>query len=139
MVVVGLDGSDSSWRAAAYAVGLARRQRALLVVLHVLPVHVVAGLAGVSWMAGDCDRVAAARLSERMAEGLGCMAEARSLRWEFTVLPPGAAVAGITEVATARRADTVVVGASVRLLHRLGGAVGARLVTAGRWPVVVVP
>lgn len=139
VVVVGLDGSDSSWRALAYAVGLARRQQALLVVVHVLPVHVVAGLAGLAWMISDSDQAAAATLRRRIEQGLACMSEARSLRWEFAVLPPGDPVAGITAVASARRADTVVVGASVQPHHRLAGAAGTRLVRAGRWPVVVVP
>ena len=35
LIVVGLDGSDSSWRAAAYAAGLARRQHSKLVLVYV--------------------------------------------------------------------------------------------------------
>ena len=38
VIVVGLDGSESSMRAAAYASGLARRQNALLAIVYVQPV-----------------------------------------------------------------------------------------------------
>ena len=139
VVVAGLDGSDTSWRAVAYAVGLARRHEALLVLVHVLPAHPVAMLAGAAWMLAGTDVSAAGELHRRVAAGLGCMAEARTLRWEFEVLPVGDPVTGIARVAEERRADTVVVGASHTLGHRLWGATGTRLVRTGRWPVVVVP
>lgn len=38
VILAGLDGSDSSWRATAYAAGLARRQGALLAVAYVQPI-----------------------------------------------------------------------------------------------------
>lgn len=139
VVVVGLSGSDASWRAVAYAVGLARRQDALLVVVHVLPVHVAAALAGAAWMLSDTDRIAAGRMERRIAAGLAGMSEARSLRWDFEVLPPGDVLAGISDAADRCRADTVVVGTSSRLRRRFGGAVGVKLVRVRRWPVLVVP
>ena len=139
VVVAGLDDSDSSWHAVAYAVGLARRQEALLVLVHVLPAHPIALLAGAAWLLAGTDVTAADELRGRVAAGLSCMTEARALRWEFVVLPVGDPVAGIAHVADERRADTVVVGASHTFTHRLAGATGARLIKAGRWPVVVVP
>ncbi len=138
VVVVGVDGSDASWRATAYAVGLARRQDARLVAVHVLPVHTVAMLAGVSWMLADTDQAAAWAMRRRISAGLACMAEVGVLRWEFCVVTAGDAVAGLSRVAAERRADMVVVGASGRR-HRLTGSVGARLLRAHRWPVLVVP
>lgn len=139
VIVAGVDGSDSSWRATAYAVGLARRQNALLVLVHVLPVHPTAVLAGVAWMLTDSDMSLAKQLRQRVAVGLGCMGEAWSPRWEFHVVTAADPVAGLSGAADELRADTVVVGASERLVHRLAGSVGVRMVKAGRWPVVVVP
>ena len=138
-VVIGVDGSDSSWHAAAYAVGLARRQEALLVVVHVLPQHTSAMLGGVAWMLNGTDTSEADRLRRRVATGLVCSTEARSLRWEFHTVRGGDVVAGLTRVADALRADTVVLGASRRLRHRIFGSAGVRMVRVGRWPVVVVP
>lgn len=45
----------------------------------------------------------------------------------------------LTTIAEQTRADTVVVGASEHLGHRIVGSLAARLVRAGKWPVIVVP
>jgi nucleotide-binding universal stress UspA family protein len=139
VIVAGLDGSDSSWRATAYAMGLARRQDALLVLVHVLPAHAAAGLAGVAWMLADGDRVLAEQLRGRVAAGLARTFEARPPRWEFHVLRAPDVVAGLSRTADELRADTVVIGASRGLRHRLFGSAGVRLVKSGKWPVIVVP
>ncbi|WP_073501060.1 universal stress protein [Actinacidiphila paucisporea] len=139
VVVVGLDDSDSSWRAAAYAVGLARRQDALLVMVHVLPVHTTAMLAGLSWMLAADDLALAERLRHRVASGLAGTVGLPAPRWEFQVLRAADVVTGLAETADELRADTVVVGASKGLRHRLFGSPGVRLVRTGRWPVIVVP
>jgi nucleotide-binding universal stress UspA family protein len=138
-VVVGLDDADSSWRAAAYAVGLARRQDALLVMVHVLPVHPAAMLAGLSWMLATDDLAAARQLRNRVAAGLAGAPGLASPRWTFHILRAADVVTGLAETADDLRADTVVVGASTGLRHRLFGSPGVRLVRAGRWPVIVVP
>jgi nucleotide-binding universal stress UspA family protein len=137
--VAGVDGSDSSWRATAYAVGLARRQNALLVLVHVLPMHPTAVMAGVAWMLADGDRIIAEQLRRRIVVGLACTVEAPPLRWEFRVLRATDVVAGLARTADELRADTVIIGASRGLRHRLCGSAGVRLVKSGKWPVIVVP
>lgn len=138
-VVVGLDDSDSSWRAAAYAVGLARRQDALLVMVHVLPVHPTAMLAGLSWMLAADDMAVARQLRHRVALGLAGTPGLPAPRWEFHILRAPDVVTGLAGTADEMRADTVVVGTSRGLRHRLFGSPGQRLVRTGRWPVIVVP
>jgi nucleotide-binding universal stress UspA family protein len=45
----------------------------------------------------------------------------------------------LTTIAAQTRADAVVVGASEHVGHRIMGSLAARLVRAGKWPVIVVP
>lgn len=138
-VVVGVDDSDSSWRATAYAVGLARRQDALLVMVHVLPVHTASMLAGLSWMLAADDVAVAEQLRNRVAVGLAGTIGLPAPRWEFQILRAADVVTGLAETADELRADTVVIGASRGLRHRVFGSPGVRLVRTGRWPVIVVP
>jgi nucleotide-binding universal stress UspA family protein len=136
VIVVGMDGSESSMRAAAYASGLARRQNALLAIVYVQPVL----SAGASMGAPVSDTTSA------IAEGL--VAEIRSsverlkgvfdIRWEFHTFR-GDPYNGLVTAADELKADAVVVGASESAGHRIIGSVAVRLVKAGRWPVTVVP
>lgn len=136
MIVVGVDGSDSSLRAAAYAGGLARRQHALLAIVYVQPVMPAGAALGVP--VGDT--------TGEIAEGL--VAEIRSaaervkgiwdIRWEFHTVR-GDPYSGLVTAADELTADAVVVGASEQAGHRIVGSVAVRLVKAGRWPVTVVP
>ncbi|EDY66343.2 universal stress protein [Streptomyces pristinaespiralis] len=136
VIVAGLDGSDSSLRAAAYASGLARRQGALLAVVYVQPVM----------PAGAAFGVPVAETTGEIAEGL--VAEVRAaaervrgiwdVRWEFHTVR-GDPYTGLVTAADELKADAVVVGASESAGHRFIGSVAVRLVKAGRWPVTVVP
>ncbi len=48
-------------------------------------------------------------------------------------------LAELTKIAGQAHAGVVVVGASEHLGHRVVGSLAARLVRAGKWPVIVVP
>ena len=136
VIVVGMDGSDSSFRAAAYAGGLARRQNALLAVVYVQPVM----------SAGAALGVPVAETTDEVAEGL--IAEIRAaaervkgiydVRWEFHTFR-GDPFNGLVTAADKLKADAVVVRASEQAGHRIIGSVAVRLDKAGRWPVTVVP
>lgn len=136
VILVGVDGSDSSYRAAAYAGGLARRQHALLAVVYIQPVLA----------AGAAFGVPAAQTTDEIAEGL--ITEIRDatervkgifdVRWEFHTFR-GDPYNGLVTAADDLKADAVVVGASEQAGHRIIGSVAIRLVKAGRWPVTVVP
>ncbi|KAK1184087.1 universal stress protein [Streptomyces sp. NBS 14/10] len=136
VIVVGVDGSDSSWRAASYAAGLARRQRALLAVVYVQPVLAAGAALGAS-VAQTTEQVAEELIQEirRAAERLRGVFE---VRWEFHTFR-GDPYNGLVQAADELKADAVVVGASEQAGHRFVGSVAIRLVKAGRWPVTVVP
>lgn len=136
VIVVGVDGSDTSWRAAAYAAGLARRQGARLAIVYVQPwMSAVAGL-GVDTRSITSD--IAEDLVKEIREATERVRDIFTVRWEF-LTRRGDAFSELAKAADELGADAVVVGASQQAGHRLVGSVAMRLVRAGRWPVTVVP
>ncbi|MFJ4690411.1 universal stress protein [Streptomyces sp. NPDC088766] len=136
VVLAGVDGSDPSLRAAAYAAGLARRQGALLAVVYVQPV-MAAGAALGAPVAEATDEIAqdiVAQIREATERTRGIF----DVRWEFHTFQ-GDPYNGLVKAADQLKADAVVVGASEQAGHRIVGSVAVRLVKAGRWPVTVVP
>ncbi|GAA1294385.1 hypothetical protein GCM10009647_005540 [Streptomyces sanglieri] len=136
VIVAGLDGSDSSMRAAAYAAGLARRQGAMLALVYVQPV-LPAGAALGAPIADATGEVAEGLVSE-IREATRRMKDIWDVRWEFHTFR-GDPYNGLVTAADELKADAVVVGASESAGHRFIGSVAIRLVKAGRWPVTVVP
>ncbi|MFJ2054675.1 universal stress protein [Streptomyces sp. NPDC087908] len=134
--MAGVDGSDSSLRATAYAAGLARRQNALLALVYVQPV-LTAGVALGAPTAGTTEEIAQDLVAQirRSAEQVKDLWQ---IRWEFHTFR-GDAYTGLVRAAEELTADAVVVGASESAGHRFVGSVAVRLVKAGRWPVTVVP
>ncbi|WP_030572299.1 universal stress protein [Streptomyces aureocirculatus] len=136
VIVAGVDGSDSSLRAAAYAGGLARRQRALLAVVYVQPV-VAAGAALGAPIADTTEEIAENLIAE-IRDATERVKGIFDVRWEFHTFR-GDPYNGLVTAADELKADAVVVGASEQAGHRIVGSVAVRLVKAGRWPVTVVP
>jgi nucleotide-binding universal stress UspA family protein len=136
VIVVGVDGSDSSLRAAAYAAGLARRQRALLAVVYVQPLMAAGAALGVP-VAETTDEIAE-DLVRYIREATERVKDIFDVRWEFHTFR-GDPYCGLVTAADDLKADAVVVGASEQAGHRIVGSVAIRLVKAGRWPVTVVP
>ncbi|MFJ8944538.1 universal stress protein [Streptomyces sp. NPDC102395] len=136
VIVAGVDGSDSSLRAAAYAGGLARRQHALLAVVYVQPVTAAGAVLGapVAEVSEEIAEDIVAQIREAAERNRGLF----EVRWEFHTFR-GDPYSGLVRAADELKADAVVVGASEQAGHRLVGSVAVRLVRAGRWPVTVVP
>jgi nucleotide-binding universal stress UspA family protein len=135
LIVVGVDGSRTSLRAAAYAAGLARRQHSRLLVVYVMRPSAIIGVApGVASALIEAATETANDLERQLQEGaarLGLDAEFRSVS--------GDPWTELNRVATESKADAVVVGASEHAGHRIVGSLATRLVRAGKWPVTVVP
>ncbi|SDJ46490.1 Nucleotide-binding universal stress protein, UspA family [Streptomyces indicus] len=136
VIMVGVDGSDTSLRAAAYAGGLARRQNALLAVVYVQPV-MAAGAALGAPVADVTDEIAEGLITE-IKDATERVKDIFSVRWEFHTFR-GDPYNGLVTAADELKADAVIVGASEQAGHRIVGSVAVRLVKAGRWPVTVVP
>jgi nucleotide-binding universal stress UspA family protein len=137
-ILVGLDDSITSLRAASYAAGLARRQGASVTIVYVAP---VASLGAAT--PGGADLAAAQRLAtHQIAADMRRRAEevSRELGIAITfIAAEGDPYSELCRIADETRADAVVVGASAHAGHRLIGSLAVRLVRAGRWPVTVVP
>lgn len=136
VIVVGVDGSESSLRAAAYAAGLARRQHALLALVYVQPV-MAAGAALGAPVAETTDQIAEDLIAQ-IREATEQVKDIFQVRWEFHTFR-GDPYNGLVKASDELKADAVVVGASEQAGHRIIGSVAIRLVKAGRWPVTVVP
>jgi nucleotide-binding universal stress UspA family protein len=135
VILVGVDGSDTSMHAAAYAGGLARRQAAHLVVLFVASPNRLTAMSPAAF-------ALMYQTTEEMARELRAMAESRAeeLGIQLTFRTArGDPYTEMCRVATEIKADAIVVGASTWAGHRFAGSLAVRLVKAGRWPVTVVP
>jgi nucleotide-binding universal stress UspA family protein len=135
VLLVGVDGSETSMRAAAYAAGMARRQRARLVVLFVRPFSAAAGMsAGATAGMHESYDFVAAELRQNMEE------QAPRLGIDVVVVErDGNPFSEIVRLADEIQADAVIVGASTKAGHRFVGSLAVHLVRASRWPVTVVP
>lgn len=135
ILLVGIDGSETSLRAGAYAGGLAYRQHARLVCLYVRTYSVAAGV-------GIAAVPSIARAHDDIASELRELVEAESVRIGVSaqfVEREGSPFAEIVRLAAELPADAVIVGASTKAGHRFVGSLAVHLVRASKWPITVVP
>jgi len=139
VILVGVDGSPTSLRAGAYAAGLARRQRARLVVVYVGPVaSIAAAMPGAGGAVAVSQGKAFDETSDDLRRQVEEAAQERGISVTF-MATRGDPFSELRRVAGEVCAEAVVVGASAKAGHRLVGSVAVRLVRAGKWPVTVVP
>jgi len=137
LLVVGVDGSDSAWRAVAWSLGHARRFHCPVLAIYVSSPVFVGALVPAPAIA---ESVADAR--RQVADEIGAeicrmAAELRvDVRFEHHDGDPARMLLAAAEK---HGADMLVLGASMQGLHRIAGSLPGRLVRCRRLPVVVIP
>jgi nucleotide-binding universal stress UspA family protein len=135
LILVAVDGSDTSMRAGAYAAGMARRQNARLVCLYV---RTTSPLIAASPAAVAAMRETMASVAADLQELL--IGQAASLGIEASFVDrEGNPFTEIMRLAEELRVDAVVIGASSKAGHRFVGSLAVHLVKVARWPITVVP
>jgi nucleotide-binding universal stress UspA family protein len=140
MILVGVDDSTTSLRAAWYAAGLARRQRAAVTAVYVAPLasFAVGTASGGAAELAAVQHQAAVQLADDMRRRAADVSKELGISVTF-IAAEGDPFTELRRIADEIRADAVIVGASTHAGHRLVGSLAVRLVRAGRWPVTVVP
>jgi nucleotide-binding universal stress UspA family protein len=134
-ILVGVDGSETSLRAGAYAAGLARRQGSRLIVLYVATTGgLAAGMAATAGALRQTQDLIGDELEAQLRDVSGRL----GLTVSF-VRRRGNPYLELVQAATELRVDAIVVGASMQSGHRLVGSLAGRLVRDAKWPVTVVP
>lgn len=134
-ILVGVDGSETSLRATAYAAGLARRQGSDLIALFVASTGgAAAGMATTAGALIQAQNQVADELEAQLRDGL----ERLGLRVTF-LRRRGNPYLELVKAAEELKVDAIVVGASMQAGHRLVGSLAGRLVKDAKWPVTVVP
>jgi len=136
VIVVGLDGSPTSWDAFCWAAGEATRTNGRLIAVYVSP-----AVEGASALGLPFDYVAAEQARSEVAAELSEEANQRAgelgVHLSF-VRELGDPAQALTQCARSADADLIVIGKSTKTLHRLVGSLGRRLVCRHDSPVVVV-
>jgi nucleotide-binding universal stress UspA family protein len=136
VIVVGLDGSPTSWDAFAWAAGVAVRDDDRLVAVHVMPLTEPAAAFGAPLDYADLETAReeiAAELKGEAERRAGEVGVSVSFVTEY-----GEVTHAVTELARELHAELVVVGRSARMLHRFAGSLSHRLTCRKDAPVVVV-
>ncbi len=134
-ILVGIDGSETSMHAGAYAAGMARRQGAALIVLYVVPTSAMSSQ--VAATAGALIQVQA-EIGKELRDAVLAGAEHVGVSADF-VTRTGNPYKELIAVAREMRVDAIVVGASMQSGHKLIGSLAGRLVRDASWPITVVP
>jgi nucleotide-binding universal stress UspA family protein len=137
-ILVGVDGTKASLRAAAYAAGLARRQRSRVVAVFVRQRSIGIAMASMTTPLAAAERDTQDQIEEELRGALQQQARTWGIDAEL-IVRDGEPLRVLTQVAREVRADAIVVGSSASLTHRVAGSLAVRLVRHARCPVTVVP
>jgi nucleotide-binding universal stress UspA family protein len=132
LFVVGVDGSETSWRALHYAFGLARRQGSTVVaVFSFVPIITYITSAADVYYAGE-------DMAAELREAIDALSAELDVAAEFIATERDPVVI-LTALADERHADAIILGASKTLGHKIFGSKAARMLRRCRCPVIVVP
>jgi nucleotide-binding universal stress UspA family protein len=143
VIVVGIDGSETSWDAFWWATGQARRLgSSRIVATFVSPtVDINLVVASAAFAAAPCDYAGAAQIATDRAEGLRRQLEGYAAEHDIQVSfihAHGDPTAELSRIAEECQADIIVVGKSTKALHHVAGSLGRRLIGRRKAPVVAV-
>lgn len=136
VIVIGLDGSSTSWDAFAWAAEEITRTGGSLIAVYVAPTVEPGAEFGAPINYGAAEEARDEMVgqlkdeAERRARDLGV-----PLRF---VRELGDAAHALTRVSSSMGADLIVVGKSSKVLHHLAGSLGRRLVARHDGPAIVV-
>jgi nucleotide-binding universal stress UspA family protein len=143
VVVVGVDGSDTSWDAFWWACGEVQRLGGRLVVVFVSATPMAdagaaacAAFAGVAVPHAAIDQRAAEQAEQLRGRVEQCASDA-DLDLSF-IHTSGDATNELLRIAQAEHADLIVIGKSTKARHHVAGSLGRRLIGKRDAPVVVV-
>jgi nucleotide-binding universal stress UspA family protein len=144
VVVVGIDGSETSWDAFWWACGEVRRLNGHLLAVFVSPIPLTdagataacAAFAGVVVPHVVTDRRAAEQ-AERLRHRIQQSAAEAGVEVTF-VHASGDATNELLRVAQEEHADLIVIGRSTKARHHVAGSLGRRLIGKRDAPVVVI-
>lgn len=141
-VVVGIDGSCTSWDAFCWACGETRRLGGRTVAVFVGPTPGAASAAATASLTGAAVAYGAIQQSmtdraEQLADQVRADGDDHGVDVTF-VCTHGDTAKELLKIANADHADLLVVGRSTKARHHLAGSLGRRLVGKRGAPIVVV-
>jgi nucleotide-binding universal stress UspA family protein len=139
-IVVGVDGSPTSWDALSWALGEAKRRSSRVIAVYVIPTAELAAEAMAAAVA-SYGYVAAKQAETDAADGVQEEAEAQANRLGVPLAfmrAEGDSAQELLQVAQSAHSDLIVIGRSSKTLHHLAGSLGRRLVSNRKAPAVVV-
>jgi nucleotide-binding universal stress UspA family protein len=136
VVVVGLDGSPSSWDAFCWGAGEAARLNGSVVAVYVTPYTEVVAAFGVPYDYAGVEQ-ARREVADELKREATTRAKELGVELNF-VTEHGDVTRVLSDVARATDANLIVVGRSAKVLHHLGGSLSNRLTSRNNAPVVVV-
>lgn len=141
VVLVGIDGSETSYDALSWACGEARRLRGRAVAVFVSSSadSTIATTAFIGTFPFDCgwNEATATERAETLRREAWCYAAAHGVHLTF-VHTHGDTASELLRLAKLHHADQIVVGRSMKARHHLAGSLGCRLLGKRQAPVVVV-